>query len=404
VSTREQQGRETVGRPLPDEAQLESELRPQPEPHESRLCDPGLRDLSFRDWRAIFVRACKKFLDDNGTMLASALAYSTFFAIPSVLLVAVGVFTLLVGPGTISALMAHFSAVMPAQATSLLGGSLHRLDQHPSTGITMTVVGFVLAIWSTTGAMTSFMTAVNLAYGRKDRRSFPRKRMVAVGMVAVIGIAFLLVATLLIFGPGLERLVASHAGPLSGPIGWIWWIAEWPILLVGLMAAFSTVLYLGPDVDHRHWRFVTPGSVLAAVVWLAASGAFAVYTSMFGSYNKTWGSLAAVIVMLTWLWLAAPSSMPRSSGAGSCGQGRRPSASSRCRRAPARRDPARLLIAEEAEQVGGKRSEEDDRLLRGHRHAGDLLVCERARPPRARRVDVEGIDRARDEREQQAQR
>ncbi len=169
----------------------------------------------------------------------------------------------------------------------------------------MTVVGFVLAIWSTTGAMTSFMTAVNLAYGRKDRRSFPLKRLVAVGMVAAIGVAFLLVATLLIFGPGLERLVAAHAGPLSGPIGWIWWVAEWPILLVGLMAAFSTVLYLGPDVDHPRWRFITPGSVLATVVWLAASGAFAVYTSSFGSYNKTWGSLAAVIVMLTWLWLAA---------------------------------------------------------------------------------------------------
>jgi membrane protein len=201
--------------------------------------------------------------------------------------------------------MGHFSAVMPAQATSLLGGSLRRLDQHPSTGIAMTVVGFVLAIWSTTGAMTSFMTAANLAYGRKDRRSFPVKRLVAVGMVAAIGVAFLLMATLLIFGPGFEQLAASHAGPLSGPLDWIWWVAEWPILVVGLMAAFSTVLYLGPDVDHPRWRFITPGSVLATGVWLAASGAFAVYTSMFGSYNKTWGSLAAVIVMLTWLWLAA---------------------------------------------------------------------------------------------------
>ena len=305
MSTREQREREAVGRPLPDEAPVEPELTPQPERRESRLSDPDLRDLSFRDWRAILVRTLKKFLDDNGTMLASALAYSTFFAIPAVLLVAVGVFTLLVGPETISTLMAHFSAVMPGQATSLLGGSLHRLDQHPSAGITMTIVGFVLAIWSTTGAMTSFMTAVNLAYGRKDRRSFPLKRLVAVGMVAAIGVAFLLVATLLIFGPGLEQLVASHAGPLSGPIGWIWWVAEWPILLVGLMAAFSTVLYLGPDVDHPHWRFITPGSVLATVVWLAASGAFAFYTSAFSSYNKTWGSLAAVIVMLTWLWLAA---------------------------------------------------------------------------------------------------
>jgi membrane protein len=301
---------EDTGRPLPDEAPPEephgsSEPMPQPERDEPRLQDPGLGDLSFRDWRAVFVRAFKEFLDDNGTMLASALAYSTFFAIPAVLLLVVGLFTLIAGPQTISTLMAHFSQVMPSQATTLLGSSLHRLDQHPSTGITMTIVGFVLALWATTGAMTTYMTALNLAYERKDGRSFVRKRLVAVALVAVIGFAFLLVAVLLIFGPPLEQLVASHAGPASGAIGWIWWIAEWPILLVGLLAAFATLLFLGPDVEHPHWRFVTPGSVLATVIWLAASGGFAVYTSSFGSYNKTWGSLAAVIIMLTWLWLAA---------------------------------------------------------------------------------------------------
>jgi membrane protein len=280
-------------------------VTPPPKRDEPRLSDPGLRDLSFRDWRAIFVRALKRFLAHNGTMLASALAYSTFFAIPSVLLAAVGVFTLVVGPATISSLMAHFSTVMPAQATSLLGGSLHRLDEHPSTGIAMTIVGFVLALWATTGAMTTYMTALNLAYECKDGRSFVRRRLVALELVAVIGLAFLLVAVLLIFGAPLERLVASHAGGASGAIGWIWWIAEWPILVAGLVAAFSVLLDLGPDVARPRRRFLTPGALLAAVVWLAASGGFAVYTSMFGSYNKTWGSLAAVIVMLTWLWLAA---------------------------------------------------------------------------------------------------
>jgi membrane protein len=301
--------RATDQRPLPDEAQLEDERAgrapmPQPEPSEPRLENPGLLDLSFRDWRGIFVRAVKEFLEDNGTMLASALAYSTFFAIPSVLLVVVGVFTLVVGPQTIASLMAHFSHVMPGQATSLLGGSLRRLDQHPTTGVTMTVVGFVLALWATTGAMTTYMTALNLAYERKDGRSFLRKRLVAVELVAVMGFAFLLVAVLLMFGPPVEQLVASHAGPLSGAIGWIWWIAEWPILVAGLLAAFATLLYLGPDVAHPRWRFITPGSLFATVVWLAVSGAFAFYTSSFGSYNKTWGSLAAVIIMLTWLWLA----------------------------------------------------------------------------------------------------
>jgi membrane protein len=288
-------------RPLPDEAPL----TPEPERKESRIRDPRLRDLSFRDWRAALVRSFKQFMEDNGMMLAQALAYSTFFAIPSVLLVAVGVFTLVAGPGTITSLMGHFQHVMPGQATSLLGGSLHRLNRNQSASLVMTIVGAVLAVWSTTGAMTSYMTALNLAYERKDGRSFVKKRLIALEMVVVIGIAFLLVAVLLIFGPSLERLVASHAGSASGVVGWIWWIAEWPILLFGLVAAFSTLLYLGPDVEHRRWHFVTPGSVFAALIWLAVSGLFAVYTASFGSYNKTWGSLAAVIVMLTWLWLAA---------------------------------------------------------------------------------------------------
>jgi membrane protein len=267
--------------------------------------DPGLRHLSLRGWRAILVGAFKKFLDDNGTMLASALAYATFFAIPSVLLVVVGVFTLVVGPDTISTLMAHFSEVMPSEATSLLGDSLRRLNQNQSTSIVMIAVGGVLALWSTTGAMTTYMTALNRAYDRKDARSFVRKRFVAVQLVVVIGLAFLLVAVLLIFGPPLETLVASHAGGASGAVGWAWWIAEWPILLLGLLAAFATLLSRAPDVEHPRWRFISPGAVLAVFVWLAASGAFAFYTSSFGSYNKAWGSLAAVIIMLTWLWLAA---------------------------------------------------------------------------------------------------
>jgi membrane protein len=307
MTTREERDQR---RPKPDEVPLEEQggsdaPQPQPEQHEPRLVDPGLGDLSFRDWRAILVRGVKEFLADNGTMLASALAYATFFAIPSVLLVVVGVFTLLVGPQTITTLMGHFSHVMPGQAASLLGGSLRRLDQNPSTGVVMTIVGLVLALWSTTGAMTSYMTAINLAYERKDGRSFIRKRIVAVELVAVIGFAFLLVAVLLIFGPPIERFVAAHAGPASGAVGWIWWIAEWPILVAGLLAAFATLLYLGPDVAHPRWRFITPGSLFATVVWLAASGAFAFYTAAFGSYNKTWGTLAAVIIMLTWLWLAA---------------------------------------------------------------------------------------------------
>jgi membrane protein len=194
---------------------------------------------------------------------------------------------------------------MPTQATTLLGSSLHRLDAHPAQSVVLTAVGFALALWSTTGAMTGYMTAINLAYERKDTRNFVRKRLVALTMVGVIGVAFLLVAVLLMFGPAVEHLLASHAGGASGAVGWIWWIAQWPILIVGLVAAFETLLYLGPDVPKRRWRLLSPGPLAAAVVWIAVSAAFAFYSSSFGSYNKTWGSLSAVIVMLTWLWLSA---------------------------------------------------------------------------------------------------
>ena len=93
------------------------------------------------------------------------------------------------------------------------------------------------------------------------------------------------------------------SAPAGGVLNIVWWVAQWPILLAGLLVAFATLLYLGPDVEHRKWEFLTPGSLVAAVLWIGASGLFAIYTATFASYNKTWGSLAAVIVMLTWLWI-----------------------------------------------------------------------------------------------------
>ena len=123
-------------------------------------------------------------------------------------------------------------------------------------------------------------------------------------MAGVIAGATLLVAVLLILGPHIQEWV-GEALAIEGLLSWAWWIAQWPLLAVGLLAAFATLLYFGPDVDQRRWRFVTPGSLIALVVWLLASGGFALYTNYFGSYNKTWGSLSAVIVTLTWLWLTA---------------------------------------------------------------------------------------------------
>ena len=275
---------------------------PQPEQREPELRDPGLTDLSARDYKAIVIRAGKQALAHGITDLAAALAYYSFLAIPAVLLVEVGLFSLFASPDAITTLIDKLGTVVPSQATQLIEDSLRRMNENKSGSLAMVIVGFVLALWTTMGAMTSFMRAVNRAYDREEGRGFVRQRLVAVQMVIAMGVAFLLVFGLLVLGPVMSGWI-GNALDIEGVMGWLWWVVQWPILLVGLLAVFATVLYLGPNVDHPRWRFITPGSVFAVVVWLVASGLFAVYTSMFDSYNKTWGSLAAVIVMLTWLWV-----------------------------------------------------------------------------------------------------
>jgi membrane protein len=275
---------------------------PQPEQREPQLHDPGLTDLSAQDYKAILTRAGKQALAHGITDLAAALAYYSFLAIPAMLLVAVGLFSLFASPDAITTLIDKLGTVVPSQATQLIDDSLRRMNENKSGSLAMAIVGFVLALWTTMGAMTSFMRAVNRAYDREEGRGFVRQRLVAVQMVIAMGVAFLLVFGLLVLGPVMSGWI-GNALDIEGVMGWLWWVVQWPILLAGLLAVFATVLYLGPNVDHPRWRFITPGSVFAVVVWLIASGLFAVYTSMFDSYNKTWGSLAAVIVMLTWLWV-----------------------------------------------------------------------------------------------------
>src|SRR4029450_1841937 len=207
-------------------AAAEGAPQPQPEREEPTEADPGLFDLSKRDYLAIVQRAGRETLDDNVPMIASALAYSSFLAIPSVLLVATGLFTLVAGPDTISNLMQHLGQIAPKETVTLLNDSLQRLNDHPATSVVMTIVGFVIALWATTGAMNAFMTGLNIAYDRKDSRNFVKKRMVGLQMTACMVVAFLLVFTLLVLGPVLSKWV-GHAIGATGVVSAVWWGAHW---------------------------------------------------------------------------------------------------------------------------------------------------------------------------------
>ena len=263
-----------------------------------------LRDLSFRDWRAILVGGAKEAKADSVTDIAAALSYYAFLAIPAVLLVAVGIFTQVAGTDTIESMLERLEGIVPEEAIALIDDSLNRAIENRSGGVVLIVVGFLLALWTASGAMNALMRGLNHVYDREETRSFARQRLTALAMLACLLLAFGLSFGLLVLGPALSDWLGG-ALDAEDAFGWLWWTLQWPILVLGLLAAFAAILFLGPDVELPRWTFLTPGAVVAVVVWLLASGLFAVYVSLLGSYNKAWGSLAGVIIMLTWLWLSA---------------------------------------------------------------------------------------------------
>jgi membrane protein len=284
--------------------QQEKAPQPQPERRERRQADPTPASLSSADYLAIARRSFSEFRDDNLTSVAAALAYYAFLAIPSVLMVALGIFSLVSDPAGVATLVDRLSGVMPSDARQLLQDSLTRMTTNKGTGLTILIVGSALALWSLTGAMQNVMWGLNIAYERDETRGFVRKRVTGLTMVVFAGGAVLLVFVLLVLGPHMVSWIGNTVGHDS-LVRWMWWTAQWPILLAGLLVGFAGILYLGPNVDHPRWSFLSFGAVLAIVLFLILSGVFAFYVSRFGSYNKTWGSLSAVVVMLTWLWLSS---------------------------------------------------------------------------------------------------
>jgi membrane protein len=283
---------ETTSAQAVDDPPAETAEAP-PEPTPTKEQRPG----------SILVAAIRDTFADNLTNVAAGLAYYAFLAIPSGLLIAVGIFGLVASPNDVPKLLAHLQNVMPQSAITLLDQSLTRTTQAHNGGIALLVIGGLLALWTLIGAMTTLMWGLNIAFDTRESRGFLKTRLVALVLLVCALISFMLVFGLLILGPHLSGWVGDAIGQRS-LVEWIWWIAEWPILLVTLFFAFAAILYLGPNREHRRWKWISVGAVFAVVIWLVGSGAFAFYAGHFSSYNKTWGSLAAVIIMLTWLWLS----------------------------------------------------------------------------------------------------
>jgi membrane protein len=266
--------------------------------HGRRAEAPG--EIPPRGWKDIAVRVKDEAKRDNLTLVAAGMAFYGLLATAPALAAVVALYGLVSTPEDVQRHMDSVSTALPAEARQLLDEQLRQVVSASGSakGISL-VLGVALALWSTSAAMKHLMEALSSMYDEEEERGFVMLRLEAL-LLTVGAIAFVLLALgLLALVPTVAETVGQDT--LSTAVE----IARWPALLVLMMVALSVLYRLGPDRDQPKWRWVSWGAVIGTVIWIVASLGFSLYTSTFGNYSKTYGSMAVVIVTMLWLWLTA---------------------------------------------------------------------------------------------------
>jgi membrane protein len=258
------------------------------------------QDIPARGWKDIARRAWKDFSDKNLSLVAGGVTYYVILALFPGLAAVVSIYGLVADPRQIENEVNSMSGLLPGSAEQLIGGELHQLASASGGALGIgAVVGILLALWSASRGMSGMITALDIAYDQPERRGFFRFNVLALVLTLGLIIGGLIVVALV---AGLPALL-SGMGARSGT--WIVAsIVEWPVLVVFVITMLAILYRYAPDRDEPKWRWISPGAVTAAALWLITSILFSVYVSHFGSYNKTYGSLGAIIVLLTWLWIS----------------------------------------------------------------------------------------------------
>ena len=259
--------------------------------------------LSMKQWGSALKVAGKEFLADDCLGLAQQIAFSSLLAFfPSVILV-IGLLGV-IGPGAYDSLTRLLGSVAPGavvDAINLAKDSSTRNSAGSAVALTIGVIG---ALWAASGATGSIIKAVNRAFDLEETRPFWRVRLLALGLVVLAGLVTAGVFVLIVFGGPLGDAVAKRAG-FGNEFTIVWNILRWPVAFGGILLLNACVYWLGPNRTPRNWKWLTPGSIVAALLWLAASALFSLYTSFSNSYDRTYGSLAGAVILLLWLYYSA---------------------------------------------------------------------------------------------------
>jgi membrane protein len=261
----------------------------------------GPQRLSLREWLSVFKRAFKDFLADDCLGMAQQIAFSSLLAFFPAMILLVGLLGLI---GAYDDLTDFLGTIAPGAVIQAIDIARESAAGQGSTASIAFVIGLFGALWAASGATSSIIKAVNRAYERPETRPFWKVRLYALVLVMATGITTAALFLLIVFGGPLGEAIASQAN-LGGAWDWVWGVFRWPIAFCAILVFFAFVYFLAPNQTQRDWKWITPGSVIGAVFWLAISGLFAIYTSFSDSYDRTYGSLAGGIILLLWLYYSA---------------------------------------------------------------------------------------------------
>src|ERR687896_1654712 len=259
-------------------------------------------DLRKRSWLGVLKRTGREFSDDNLTDWAAALTYYSILSIFPALIALVSVLGL-IGDSATQPLIDNIGAVAPGPAKEIFTSAIENLQRSEGAAGLLFIVGLAGAVWSASGYVAAFMRASNAIYDIEEGRPIWKTAPVRVGVTIVLLVLVVISATAVALTGGLAEQVGKLIG-IGDTAVTVWDIAKWPVLLLIVSFMFAILYWAAPNVKHPKFRWVSPGGVVAVIVWILASAAFAFYVANFGSYNKTYGALAAVIVFLLWLWIS----------------------------------------------------------------------------------------------------
>jgi len=256
-----------------------------------------------RSTRATLKRTLLEFQEDNMTDWAAALTYYGLLSLFPALIALVSIVGLFADPAqTTRTLTQIVSNLGPGSAADTFSGPIESITANRGTAGVLFVVGLATAVWSASGYVGAFTRAANVIYETPEGRPFWKLRPLQLLITVVMIVLLALVLLALIFtGP----VVTAVAGPLG--IGNtavdVWNVAKWPVLLAVVIVMFAVLFHLTPNVRLPGFRWVTPGAILALVLWIVVSALFAFYVSNFGSYDKTYGTLGGAVSLLVWMWI-----------------------------------------------------------------------------------------------------